>query len=107
MRYLILSIALLLSSSAFARSDATSYRCGNALAQLGDSLYEVQDKCGRPDGEYHWTQSRASGNYSRQGGEYRSRTDQMVRMTYSEYGKFDVYLIFRNGRMVKIEQGRR
>lgn len=105
---LIATFVLFATSMAVsAGSDSMSYRCGNNLVQLGDSIYEVQDLCGQPDGVYRWTESRASGNYSRQGGEYQARSDDMERYTFSEYGKFDVYLIFRNGKLERIEQGRR
>ncbi|MCX4186745.1 DUF2845 domain-containing protein [Methylophaga sp. OBS4] len=90
-----------------ARTDSHSYRCGNSLVSVGDSLYEVQDVCGPSDGVYRWTESRASGSFSRQGGDYQARSDAMERHTYSEYGKFDTYLIFRNGNLEKIVQGRR
>ena len=107
MKVVISALMLGFSALAAAGSASMSYRCGNNLVQLGDSIYEVQDLCGRPDGVYRWTESRASGNYSRQGGEYQARSDDMERYTFSEYGKFDVYLIFRNGNLERIEQGRR
>ncbi len=50
-------LLVLLSQSAFARSDSNAYRCGNNLVQLGDSLYEVQDLSGRSDGSYQWQET--------------------------------------------------
>lgn len=97
----------LVSSSVIAGSDANSYRCGNNLVSLGDNVFEVQDLCGQSDGVYRWTESRASGNYSSQGGNYESRSDQLERHKYSAYGKLDTYLIFRNGTLESIVQGRR
>lgn len=106
MKSLFLGVGLLFSASAMA-ADTSSYRCGNYLAQLGDSLYEVQDKCGQPKGAYRWTEARAAGSYSQHGGEYSARSDDMERLTYGAYGKFDTYLIFRNGNLERIEQGSR
>lgn len=108
MRYVIVFLASMLPMLlAHAGAESRSYRCGNSLIHLGASIYEVQDICGPGDGVYRWTESRASGSYSRHGGDYAATSDEMERWTYSEYGKFDTYLIFRNGILEKIVQGRR
>lgn len=101
-------IALCLASnSVLADSESNSYRCGNDLITLGDNIFEVQDICGQSDGVYRWTEARASGSYSAQGGDYQARSDELERHKYSDYGKLDTYLIFRNGTLERIVQGRR
>src|SRR5690554_6587507 len=108
MRYLIvILLSVLPMFLAHAGAECRAYRCGNSLVDLGASIYEVQDICGPSDGVYRWTESRASGSYSRQGGDYAATSDEMERWTYSEYGKLDIYLVFRNGVLEKIVQGRR
>lgn len=107
MKILISLVVLLITLPAMAESKSTSYRCGNSLVHLGVTLYEVQDLCGQSDGVYRWQETVTLHNRYDRYGNVLVRSDSMERWTYADYGKFDTYLIFRNGNLVRIVQGRR
>lgn len=100
MNKLILTTCLLvISLSASARSEISSYRCGNNLIQLGEYTYDVQETCGEPDGFYEWQKEKYQHG--------RRIVINYERWTYSDYGKRDVHIIFRNGIISTIQQGKR
>lgn len=106
MRYLLF-IGLLLSSSAQAESTMNSYRCGNGLVQKGMSMQQVHDLCGEFDSYKVWEDQYTDLKYIDRNYNAPVKTVRYDRWTYSDYGRFDVHILFREGRVVKMVQGKR
>lgn len=92
----------------FGSSSAWAFRCGTDLVTKGDSRYEVLSKCGSPFLKEQWqelkTLERSKHHHSR-------IVTQAITIEEWAYNlgsaKFIQYLRFVDGRLVKVESGRR
>ena len=98
---------------------ADTVRCGRKLAVEGDSLYDVRSRCGEPDNQIHrvelrttsaWVQGSCDGKDQTQCGRMVEHTVEVVidEWTY-DFGptQFIQYLVFEQGRLVRVVPGQR
>ncbi|MCX4189307.1 DUF2845 domain-containing protein [Methylophaga sp. OBS3] len=79
-------------------SEMNSYRCGNKLIQKGMTKPEIMTACPRlkPVDKKQWTRT-----YSTFFNSYHRHYEGWV---YQQYGKFDVWVVFYQGRVIEILQ---
>jgi hypothetical protein len=98
---------------------ADTVRCGRKLLVEGDTLYDARSRCGEPDYQIHRVELRSARDYrqipcannnSGQCGQVVERTVEVVidEWTY-DFGpqQFIQYLIFEQGRLVRVLPGER
>lgn len=100
-------VGLLLAFSVNAESTMSSYRCGNDLVTKGMSMEQVHDLCGQFESYNTWTDEYAEIDQMDRYYNAPVKKIRYDRWTYKEYGKFAVHILFRNGRVVKLVQGKR
>ncbi len=105
-KHVFFLLAFLPFSTAFAdNKELNSYRCGNKLIQLGMTQQDIFNTCG-PNGEPSKVLTKdvnKANPYERYSdGTMPVYTDQYVYWLYEPYGKYDTYVVFKNGRVVRI-----
>ena len=94
---------------------AAAFRCGGRLVELDQTTLDVLDRCGRPDHVDYWEEGSAATHFARwydyekdryMAPESAKGPLRLERWTYDlGPNKFIRYLLFENGRLVKIETG--
>lgn len=105
-KHSFLFLALLPFTSVHAdTSELSSYRCGNNLIKKGMTPADIEDTCGRrgePDRVFRKDVQKADPYLRYSDGTMPVVTEQYVYWVYEPYGKFDTYVVFKNGRVVRI-----
>lgn len=104
-RVLSASIILTLPMVGLAESELDSYRCGNKLIKLGMTAQDIFNTCGasgEPSRTFTKEEQKANPYARYSDGTMPVHTDHYDYWLYEPYGKFDTYVVFRNGRVIRI-----
>ena len=112
------ALAALLALSASTEARADSLNCNSRIAETGDSRYEVQAICGKPDDasqhvEYRTTSGRVVGPCTNNGGKVvcEQTNERVVEVVIDDWtydfgsNRFMEYLTFEQGRLVRVRDG--
>lgn len=104
-RVVFLCTVLLIFSQASFAANQKSMRCGNGFIEIGMNFKQVKKECGRngkPASIERYTKQSANPRLRYSDGTMPVETHLIEKWTYAIYGRFIVYVYFKDGRIERI-----